>query len=64
MKSNLALSLFPVENCKAIRNSGRVKLRPLTAFIGRNGSPGRDPGNSVSPFHQSLDQAMVPMARI
>ncbi len=34
----LALSSLQVKNFKAIRNSGRLKLTPLTAFIGQNGS--------------------------
>ncbi|MBT3368702.1 MAG: AAA family ATPase, partial [Nitrospina sp.] len=34
----IALSSFHLKNFKAVRNSGRLKLTPLTAFIGHNGS--------------------------
>ena len=38
MKPSFFLSSVAIKNFKAVRNSGTVKLTPLTVFIGNNGS--------------------------
>jgi len=38
MKSSFFLNSVSIENFKAVRKSGTVKLTPLTVFIGDNGS--------------------------
>ena len=38
MRPSFFLSSVAIKNFKAIRNSGTVKLTPLTVFIGNNGS--------------------------
>ena len=63
MKS-LTLSSLQVKNFKAIRNSGRLKLTPLTAFIGHNGSGKSSLVEALETVQtislQGLDKAMVP----
>ena len=60
----LALSSFRVKNFKAVRNSGLIKLTPLTAFIGQNGSGKSSLVEALETVQtltlQGLDQAMVP----
>ena len=38
MKPSFFLNSLTIENFKAVRSSGTVKLSPLTVFIGNNGS--------------------------
>ena len=38
MKPSFFLNSVSIENFKAVRKSGTVKLTPLTVFIGNNGS--------------------------
>ena len=38
MKPSFFLSSLTIENFKAVRNSGTVKLTPITVLIGNNGS--------------------------
>jgi|GEM_PF-5687533 AAA15 family ATPase/GTPase len=60
----LALSSLQVKNFKAIRNSGRLKLTPLTAFIGQNGSGKSSLVEALETVQtislQGLDRAMLP----
>ena len=60
----LALSSFQVKKFKAVRNSGRLKLTPLTAFIGQNGSGKSSLVEALETVQtltlQGLDQAMIP----
>ncbi len=60
----LALSSLQVKNFKAIRNSGRLKLTPLTALIGYNGSGKSSLVEALETLQtislQGLDEAMVP----
>ncbi len=60
----LALSSLQVKNFKAIRNSGRLKLTPFTAFIGNNGSGKSSLIEALETVQaislQGLDEAMVP----
>ena len=58
----IALSSFQLRNFKAVRNSGRLKLTPLTAFIGYNGSGKSSIVEALETVRtlvlQGLDQAM------
>jgi len=60
----IALSSFQLENFKAVRSSGRLKLTPLTAFIGHNGSGKSSLVEALETVRtltlQGLDQAMIP----
>jgi len=60
----LALSSLQVKNFKAVRNSGRLKLTPLTAFIGPNGSGKSSIIETLETVQiisiQGLDKAMEP----
>jgi predicted ATPase len=60
----IALSSFHLKNFKAVRNSGRLKLTPLTAFIGHNGSGKSSLVEALETVQtlvlQGLDQAMIP----
>lgn len=60
----LALSSLQVKNFKAIRNSGRLRLTPLTAFIGQNGSGKSSLVEALETVQtislKGLDRAMLP----
>lgn len=60
----IALSSFHLINFKAVRNSGRLKLTPLTAFIGHNGSGKSSLVEALETVRtltlHGLDQAMIP----
>jgi len=60
----LALSSMQVKNFKAVRNSGRIKLTPLTAFIGHNGSGKSSLVEALETMQTivrlGLDWAMIP----
>ncbi len=60
----LALSSLQVKNFKAVRNSSRLKLTPLTAFIGHNGSGKSSLVEALETVQTisllGLDKAMIP----
>lgn len=64
MKSSLSLSSFKLLNFKAIQDSKIIKFKPLTAFIGNNGSGKSSIIEALESFQtlalQGIDAAMQP----
>jgi predicted ATPase len=64
MKPKLSLSSFCLKNFKAVQDSKTIKLTPLTAFIGNNGSGKSSIVEAMETFQSvvlnGLDEAMIP----